>query len=133
MQLIFLGIDDTDNATSRGTGYLARQLSKEIEKCSLGKVNEVSRHQLFLDRRIPYTSRNSSACLTVRTNDSRALISLTREFLIKNSAEGSDAGFALASSTKISGEIINFGQSAKKRGTVNGKSPDTCKSLWCVY
>ena len=43
MQLILLGIDDTDNATSRGTGYLARQLSKEIEKCSLGKVSEVSR------------------------------------------------------------------------------------------
>ena len=114
MQLILLGIDNTDIATSRGTGCLARQLSKEIEKCSLGKVSEVSRHQLFLDRRIPYTSRNSSACLTIRTNHSMDIVSLPRKFLRLNSAEGSDAGFAVASSTAIGGKIINFGQSAKK-------------------
>ena len=52
---ILLGIDDTDNLESRGTGYRARQLARSIEAENLGVLKGITRHQLFFDRRIPYT------------------------------------------------------------------------------
>ena len=55
--LIYIGMDDTDNKTSRGTGRLARAvaatLSEQLE------VWGVTRHQLLVDPRVPYTSHNS--------------------------------------------------------------------------
>jgi hypothetical protein len=40
---LLIGIDDTDNADSRGAGFLAHQLEASV----LGKVNGITRHQLF--------------------------------------------------------------------------------------
>ena len=46
---ILIGIDDTDNKDSRGTGYNSRQLAAAIESNNLGKVHGITRHQyLFI-------------------------------------------------------------------------------------
>ena len=58
--MILIGLDDTDNAVSRGTGYLARTLLGELARRGCRPIG-VTRHQLLLDARIPYTSHNSSA------------------------------------------------------------------------
>ena len=112
--MIFIGIDDTDNKESRGTGFLSRQLGKLIEEHSLGIVAGITRHQLFVHEDIPYTSRNSSACLTIENASRADLYRVCREYLLEHSAEGSDAGLAMASAEDIPDEVIDFGSRAKK-------------------
>ncbi|KPK74876.1 MAG: hypothetical protein AMJ79_12975, partial [Phycisphaerae bacterium SM23_30] len=60
MATILIGIDDTDNAASRGTGFLARQLFRQCQNRQLRPLG-VTRHQFLIDPRIPYTSHNSGA------------------------------------------------------------------------
>lgn len=107
-------MDDTDNLESRGTGFRARQLGKTIETHGLGILEGITRHQLFFDRRIPYTSHNSSACLEVLTNDLSALTALARDFLLRECADGSDAGLAITSLEGADAEIVDWGSRAKK-------------------
>ena len=60
---LLIGIDDTDNLDTRGTGYRARTLAQGLVDAGLAAVHGITRHQLLVDPRIPYTSHNSSACL----------------------------------------------------------------------
>lgn len=113
--MILIGVDDTDNHESRGTGFLSRQLAGEIEKVSAGKVVGISRHQLFIHDDIPYTSRNSSACLLVRDGETGLLQSICRQYLLENAAPGSDVGLAIASYKSVPQEVIEFGINAKKK------------------
>ncbi len=50
-----IGIDDTDNVTTGGTGNLARDLRKQIVEQKLAQTIGITRHQLFLSPEIPYT------------------------------------------------------------------------------
>jgi len=111
---ILIGIDDTDNLESRGTGYRARDLARQIALNSFGILKGITRHQLFFDRRIPYTSHNSSACLEIETHDPSPLIGFTREYLLRESAPGSDAGLAVALFEQVGPEIVEWGLRAKK-------------------
>jgi hypothetical protein len=60
---VFIGLDDTDNLESRGTGWLARDIAAELSADY--PVVGVTRHQLLVDPRVPYTSHNSSAAITL--------------------------------------------------------------------
>ena len=111
---ILIGIDDTDNLESRGTGFRARQLAKSIEDCGLGTLKGITRHQLFFDRRIPYTSHNSSACLEISTGNIEGITAFSREFLLRESADGSDAGLAVAIFDEVDDEMVEWGKRAKK-------------------
>lgn len=88
---ILIGIDDTDNLESRGTGYMARQLGAMLSEGGLALVEGITRHQLLLDPQIPYTSHNSSACLLVRANQDKLdeLAHHCRKLLLQKSAVGS--------------------------------------------
>ena len=63
--MVYIGIDDTDNPDTRGTGFRARQLVDRLHDRDMARTVGVTRHQLLVDDRIPYTSHNSSACLAV--------------------------------------------------------------------
>jgi hypothetical protein len=112
-----IGIDDTDNLESRGTGFRARQLGGQLAEAGLGKVRGITRHQLFVHPSIPYTSHNSSACLDVDLDAARMgdVRDFCREYLATESAEGSDAGLCLAPFDGIPDEAVEFGRSAKER------------------
>jgi hypothetical protein len=112
--MILIGIDDTDNKESRGTGFRSRQLGSLIEEKGLGTVKSISRHQLFFDKRIPFTSQNSSACLLVDGTDLQALIQLSESFLKRVSAIGSDAGLAASKIELINEEVVRWGNRAKE-------------------
>ncbi len=112
--IYFIGLDDTDNKDSRGTGFKSRQLGKLITEKKLGDVQSISRHQLYVNDKIAYTSQNSSACLVVDTKKPDDLRLLCVDYL-KNVAEiGSDAGLCFASENQISEKIIDWGNRAKK-------------------
>jgi hypothetical protein len=111
-----VAIDDTDNLESRGTGFRSRQLCDAIGASEIGRGLGVTRHQLLVDPRIPYTSHNSAACLEVEAPDGAAaeLFALGRDFLLRESAPGSDAGLAVIGAGAVPAAVREFGMRAKQ-------------------
>ena len=108
-----LGIDDTDNLESRGTGHRVRQLADWLAENQLASPLGITRHQLLVDPQIPYTSHNSSACLSVETENPNDVWEASREFLLRESAQGSDAGLTLAKWDWIYVCVLSFAKRAK--------------------
>ncbi|MEJ2604359.1 MAG: hypothetical protein P8172_13915 [Gammaproteobacteria bacterium] len=110
-----IGIDDTDNLESRGTGFKARCLGAALAEAGLATIDGVSRHQLYVHPDIPYTSHNSSLCLGAEISDGAVdeVVEFCREFLLRESAEGSDAGLCVAAFDAVNGELQSFGSRAK--------------------
>ena len=112
---IFIGIDDTDNLETRGTGHQARMLGQSLVAAGLFEMRSVTRHQLLVDRRIPFTSHNSSACLAgVCKSNLDELIGHAKEFLIRESAFDADAGLCVALQEDVTPAIMAFGNRAKR-------------------
>lgn len=111
-----IGIDDTDNLESRGTGHRARQLSTYLADKQLVQPGGITRHQLLVSPEIPYTSHNSSACLGVEAEpEKEELIWQTCcDFLLSESAPGSDAGLCLAKWDQVTAQVRTFGSRAKQ-------------------
>lgn len=114
MNTYLIGIDDTDNLQSRGTGYRARQMGLSLQQAGWGELLGITRHQLLVHPDIPYTSHNSSACLEVKSDKLAGLTSFCRNFLLHESAEGSDAGLCIACLDRIDEEVIQWGERARK-------------------
>lgn len=112
---VFVAIDDTDNAESRGTGFRARELAAMIGKEKLGIVAGVTRHQLYVSEKIPYTSHNSSACIVLdaEKNKQKEIIELSANYLVENAAPGSDAGLCVCTEQHITDELISYATKAK--------------------
>ena len=115
---IFICIDDTDNLESRGTGQLSQQFADDIEKKGWGSCSTISRHQLFVHEKIPYTSHNSSMCFTadIDKHTLPPLIDFMQKGLETESAPGSDAGLCVAvdDSSLNRQRLMDFGQKAKR-------------------
>ena len=117
---VLVGIDDTDNLISPGTGQMARRLLAELASRGLGEPLGVTRHQLLLDPRVPYTSHNSSACLALATPTVIPLEDIeafAAAFLREHAAQGADPGLAVmpANPTPTDrGALGGFGSAAKR-------------------
>ncbi|HUS92095.1 MAG TPA: hypothetical protein VM695_09610 [Phycisphaerae bacterium] len=112
MATILIGLDDTDNQTSRGTGHMARMLLAELAQRGCAAIG-VSRHQLLLDPRIPYTSHNSSACVAVAAagpGEAEAAF----DFVAARAAEGSDPGVCVAAVDLVPPDVIAFARRATR-------------------
>jgi hypothetical protein len=112
---VLVGVDDTDNLESRGTGFRARELGARLRQDGLAQVRGISRHQLYVHPDIPYTSHNSALCLDIDWCGGalEGLADFTRSYLAETSAPGSDAGFCIARFEDVGEEVIAFGQRAK--------------------
>jgi hypothetical protein len=108
-----IGIDDTDNRNSRGTGYLSRSLAHALIATGKAQVDSITRHQLYVHPDIRYTSQNSSSCLRINAGDIYSLVPVIEEFVYKNSAEGSDAGLCISPQHLVDPSIITWGNEAK--------------------
>ena len=112
---IWVCFDDTDNfGAPRGTGKLARWFSDELpEGCT---VWGVVRQQLLVDPRIPYTSHNSSACVTVdgaAPEHVPVIIERAAAHLERHALEGSDPGLCVvAEDDPAIARLIEFGRRA---------------------
>ncbi|MCC6706539.1 MAG: hypothetical protein IT492_03165 [Gammaproteobacteria bacterium] len=110
---MLIGIDDTDNLDTRGTGYRARTLAQGLADAELADILGITRHQLLVDPRIPYTSHNSSACLQVSARAPLADIhTYCRQFLLEVAAVGADIGLCIAS-VAAAARVIDYGLRAK--------------------
>ena len=114
--LYLIGIDDTDNLKSRGTGYRARQLGEMLGRKNIAQLKSITRHQLLVSPEIPYTSHNSSACLLAEINEANKnmIADACRQFLLTESSPGSDVGLCIAEWDKIDGEVLEYGNRAKR-------------------
>ena len=114
MKTVYIGIDDTDNPETRGTGFQARQLVQRLQESAMALCRGVTRHQLLVDERVPYTSHNSAACLEVDARaDLDTLTEFCREFLLEIAAAGSDVGLCVAERGQAAA-ATGFGKSAQK-------------------
>ncbi len=126
---IYIGIDDTDNLTSRGTGSRARELIELLEEKNLAEGLAVTRHQLLVDDRVPYTSHNSSACLAVKPYEGIShdqLMDCCRAYLLEIAAVGSDVGLCLANEEQAKA-VIQFGEKAKVELLTQDEARETAK------
>jgi hypothetical protein len=117
--MIFIGIDDTDNPESGGTGRVARGIAACLR--DQFPVLGVSRHQFLVDPRVPYTSNNSGNVihLLTETADLDQLASRVSELLVERCLPGSDPGLCLAASSS-SGHL--FGPAVQTRLASQGEA-----------
>lgn len=112
MGTVLIGIDDTDNPSSIGTGQLARRLSSELELRGARALG-VTRHQFLVDEAIPYTSHNSGACIGLAVDASIEMVRYAFDFVACNCADGSDPGVCIGFKEDVSEDIIEFAARAK--------------------
>lgn len=108
-----IGIDDTDNKESRGTGFHARRMAHLLEKQELAFVKGITRHQLFLHPDIPYTSQNSSAAILLSTSNICKCLNACKEFLTSIAPAGSDIGIACIQKDSHYNNLEKWGYNAK--------------------
>jgi len=112
--MLFVGLDDTDNLESRGTGHLARQIAAAL--AADYELLGVTRHQLLLDPRVRCTRNNSCAAIALEENGNADLddvLRRVRAMMLDDFQPGSDPGLCVA--RKVPGAIVDFGRRAKER------------------
>jgi hypothetical protein len=116
--LTLICIDDTDILGSRGTGALASELIADIQNEEWGKCSPISRHQLFVHPDIPFTSHNSAMCFEADIDEKYldTIIAYGRDFLVRESADGSDPGFCVAVPDRLvePGLLLAYGYRCKQ-------------------
>ncbi|QLL07937.1 hypothetical protein [Mycobacterium vicinigordonae] len=119
---LLIGIDDTDDLSSPGTGRRARSLLRELADAGLGSSAGATRHQLLVDDRIPYTSHNSSACLAWRSTGGQPqevlaeVAQVAGRFLERVCPPDADPGLAVVAPDHLCDPmaLIDFGYRAKR-------------------
>jgi hypothetical protein len=108
--VIYIGIDDTDIIGTVGTNQLARRIAATLPPGYTFRI--AVRHQLLDDPRVPCTTRNGSASVTVDADPRRPprdLLPAIRREMTAWYVPGSDPGLAVASGD-VPTEIVEFGQ-----------------------
>ncbi len=108
--MIFVGLDDTDIIGSRGTNQLAKQLAFLLRPRF--RCLRIVRHQLLLDERVPYTSKNGSASIWLepdQSHDIGELIESLRTEMRRAFIIGSDPGLCVTTD-EVSSNIVKFGR-----------------------
>lgn len=111
--MIFVGLDDTDNHESRGTGHLARMIAADLALDH--RVLGVTRHQLLVDPRVPYTRNNSSAAIVLDGDgslDLEALADRVQALMLDDLQPGSDPGLCVAGA--VPEAVVEFGRRTQR-------------------
>ncbi len=112
-----IGLDDTDSLKGSSTGELALRLGLTLQSVGLGRLDSVTRHQLFTSPLVARTTRNSAVCLTLEadTSKSKEIEMACRTFLLREYSSGSNAGYAFASWIQVTFELANWARLVKSQ------------------
>lgn len=112
--IVYIGMDDTDTAESRGTGALARNVAAAL--AGEYRIIGVVRQQLLpCDPRVPCTKNNSSKGLIVKAEDRANLAALAnrvRDLMLSDFIPGSDPGLCVTAD--VHADVIEFGRRAQR-------------------
>lgn len=109
-----LGIDDTDNEESIGTGRLARLLAEHLTRAQLAAGTSTTRHQLLVHPAIPYTSHNSSACIQIEGGGGEKLLDAARSFLLDHHHDGANPGLCVCRADAVPPRLVEIGRRAQR-------------------
>lgn len=112
MSTYLIAFDDTDNLETKGTGHVLAGFLATLP-CEVGYI---TRHQLFVDERVPFTSHNSVMCATASGDLAQdELVALAVRYLEEARAEGSDPGLCVADVDTLEGIdlLVEWGKRAK--------------------
>jgi tRNA(Ile2) C34 agmatinyltransferase TiaS len=111
-----IGIDDTDNPDTIGTGRLARMLAEHLEAEGLLRDTSVTRHQFLVHPDIPYTSHNSSACIGGRAAgaDRAALAGHAAAFLREHWHDGANPGLCVCRADAVPAPLLVLAKRAQR-------------------
>ncbi len=110
--MIYVGIDDTDVAGSRGTNQLARAMVAAL--AAEFRCRRIVRHQLLEDPRVPCTTKNGSASILLEAVGSATICELAekcRALMLSDFIVGSDPGLCIAST--VPPAVSEFGLRCK--------------------
>ena len=131
--MIYVGIDDTDDAEFGGTGRVAREIASRLAGDLA--IRGVTRHQLLVDPRVPCTRGNSCKVIHVRgglADDPVALAALAdrvEPMLLPLCRPSSDPGLCVATD-RVAGHA--FGRDVQTRLVTQGEALSAARSLGAV-
>ena len=131
--MIYVGIDDTDDAEGGGTGRVAREIAARLAGDLA--VRGVTRHQLLVDPRVPCTRGNSCKVIHVRDRivddrvDLTALADRVEPMLLPLCRPSSDPGLCVATE-RVAGHP--FGRDVQTRLVTQREAVEAAKSLGVV-
>ena len=128
---LLIGVDDTDFGDSIGTGALARELCLHLERLAGAESRGITRHQLLVDPRIPYTSHNSAACLEIDSPASVEQVeTLARDFVSTLLHIGADPGLCvLEPDGDLQRDLVDFGRRAQTTVLAHEEARSLCTRL----
>jgi hypothetical protein len=112
--VIYIGMDDTDTAESRGTGALARQVAAALS-ADYTVLGVIRQQLLRCDPRVPCTKNNSSKGLVLESSngvDLARLADRVRDLMLSDFIPGSDPGLCVA--RDVPAEVVEFGRLAQR-------------------
>ena len=111
---IYIGIDDTGNSESVGTGKFARIIAGELSKKYY--IYGVTRHQFYVHPDIHFSLHNFGAVIHVDAGEEHVnnIFEIVKEFMHDNFNEGSNPGLAVAHDNCISPAVVVYGKDAKE-------------------
>ncbi len=128
-----ISIDDTDNLDSPGSGTAAEHLAGAFQQRGLAECLGITRHQLFVNEHIPYTSGNSAMCFSgcSHADNLDEIILFSQQFLENQSASGSDPGLCVAvNDSRLNKKaLIAFGRAAKHRILTKQSASDLARQV----
>lgn len=112
---VYISIDDTDDMSKEiSTGAIAEKIADKITDIYGAHLKDgITRHQLLLDRRIPYTSHNSAMCLQAWVPMGIQLAEIAWEIIEKYRASTSSPGLCVYAGAKQK-DLIEFGKKAQR-------------------
>ncbi len=110
--MLYIGLDDTDNLESRGTGHLAREIAAAM--AASYPVLGVTRHQLLVDPSVPCTKNNSCAAIVLNVDgdvNPTVLLEQACALMLDDFQPGSDPGLCVAHA--VPAAVTEFGRRAQ--------------------
>ena len=127
---IYVGIDDTGNSESVGTGKFARQIADELSKKY--PVYGVTRHQFYVHPDINFSLHNFCAVIHVDINEEEYvddIFKIVKSKMLTDFNEGSNPGLAVAHEGNISPAVVAYGKDAKEIVLTQERARNLAKNL----
>jgi tRNA(Ile2) C34 agmatinyltransferase TiaS len=123
--MLYIGLDDTDSRTSRGTGHLARELAARLQREL--PVYGVTRHQLLNDPRVRMTAKNSANVIHVSLDGAallgenfESLMAFVVAFVSARSQPEADPGLCVG--VHVPQDVSDFGHRAQQTLVTRGEA-----------